>query len=160
WSGGAVDPVGHFNIESFELDGRMPVWRYACGELTIEQRIWMEYGDHTTYCAWRLVPGSLDRQMPVQLHVKLLANARDFHGSAKPWDFNPIIEARGPELSVAHPNWFTLSLRARGGNIVSRHDWFENFDLPVERERGLPDRDSHLSVGEASFQLHPGEWVG
>src|SRR5438128_4898466 len=39
WSGGAIDPSGYFNIESFELDGRMPVWRYACGEFTVEHRI-------------------------------------------------------------------------------------------------------------------------
>jgi 4-alpha-glucanotransferase len=136
------------------------VWRYSCGELTVEQRIWMEYGEHTTYCAWRLVPGSIIPSEPVQLSVKLLANARDFHGSARPWDFNPVIEAQGPELTIAHPNWFTLHIKARGGALVSRHDWFENFDLPVERERGLPDRDSHLAVGEATLNLMPGEWVG
>jgi 4-alpha-glucanotransferase len=160
WGGGAIDPDGYFNIESFELDGRMPVWRYACGELTIEHRIWMEYGEHTTYCAWRLLPGSLEPNEPVRLSVKLLANARDFHGAAKPWDFNPVIEARGPELSVVHPNWFSLYIKARGGNIASRHDWFENFDLSLERERGLSDRDSHLAVGEATLDLLPGEWVG
>jgi 4-alpha-glucanotransferase len=160
WNGGAIDPFGYFNIESFELDGRMPVWRYACNELSIEHRIWMEYGEHTTYSAWRLVPGSIESKEPVKLSVKLLANARDFHGAGKPWDFNPVIEGRGPELSVVHPNWFSLHLKARGGNIASRHDWFENFDLSVERERGLSDRDSHLCVGEATLDLHPGEWVG
>jgi predicted glycogen debranching enzyme len=160
WGGGAVDPFGHLNIESFELDGRMPVWRYACGELLIEHRIWMEYGEHTTYCAWRLLPGSIEPEQPAQLKVKLLANARDFHGASKPWDFNPVIEGQGPELRVVHPNWFSLYLKARGGDIASRHEWFENFDLSVERERGLSDRDAHLSVGEATLDLHPGEWVG
>src|SRR5438874_1028135 len=72
WSGGAIDPFGYFNIESFELDGRMPVWRYACGQLIIEHRIWMEYGEHTTYSAWRLVPGAIEPQEPVQLKVTLL----------------------------------------------------------------------------------------
>src|SRR3954451_10320102 len=160
WSGGAIDPSGYFNIESFELDGRMPVWRYACGEFTVEHRIWMEYGEHTTYAAWRLLPGALEPKEPVQLSVKLLANARDFHGAARPWDFNPIVEARGPVLSVVHPNWFLLYLKARGGNIASRHDWFENFDLSIERERGLSDRDSHLAVGEATLELLADEWVG
>src|SRR5712671_1399449 len=28
WPGGSVDPNGHLLIESFHLDGRMPVWRY------------------------------------------------------------------------------------------------------------------------------------
>ena len=160
WSGGAVDPTGYLAIETFRLDGRIPVWRYACGELRVESRIWMEYGENTTYVSWRLaavspVPDELPR-----LRVKLLANARDFHGTARPWEFNPVIEGSGPELRVVHPNWFTLYIKARGGVIATRHDWFENFDLSAERERGLSDRDSHLCVGEAELTLHPGEWIG
>ena len=71
-----------------------------------------------------------------------------------------MIEADGAHMRVAHPNWFTLHLKSRGGAIASRHDWYENFDLPVERERGLGDRDCHLCVGEAQLDLHPDEWVG
>ena len=47
-------------IETFQLDGRIPVWRYACGELRVESRIWMEHGENTTYVGWRLLPGSPD----------------------------------------------------------------------------------------------------
>ena len=32
--------------------------------------------------------------------------------------------------------------------------------MPVERERGLPDRDAHLCVGHALLSLRPGRWVG
>jgi predicted glycogen debranching enzyme len=160
WSGGTVAPSGYLDIETFRLDGRIPVWRYACGELRIESRIWMEHGENTTYVAWRLAPDSpMPEQVPV-LRVKLLVNARDFHGTARPWEFNPVLEGAGPELRVIHPNWFTLYVKARGGAIATRHDWYENFDLAVERERGLSDRDSHLLVGEAELTLHPGEWVG
>ena len=42
-------PTGYLDIETFQLDGRIPVWRYACGELRIESRIWMEHGENTTY---------------------------------------------------------------------------------------------------------------
>ena len=57
WRGGAIDPHGHCNIESFRLDGRMPVWRFAVGDLLVEQRIWMEHGANTTYVAFRCVSG-------------------------------------------------------------------------------------------------------
>ena len=160
WSDGAVAPAGYLDLESFQLDGRIPVWRYACGDLRVESRVWMEYGDNTTYMAWRLAPGSTMQEREVTLAVKLLVNSRDFHGSAQPWSFNPVIEANGAEMRVTHPNWFSFYLKARGGVIATRHDWFENFDLSVERERGLGDRDSHLCVGEAQLHLHPGEWVG
>src|SRR4249920_2599819 len=58
WGGGAVAPSGYLDVETFHLDGRIPVWRYACGELRIESRIWMEQGENTTYVAWRLAPDS------------------------------------------------------------------------------------------------------
>jgi 4-alpha-glucanotransferase len=160
WGGGTVDPAGHLNVESFHLDGRIPVWRYACGELRVESRVWMEHGENTTYVGWRLLRGGALPPGPLPLRVRLLVNARDFHGAARPWDFNPMIEAEGGHMRVAHPNWFTLHLKSRGGPIVSRHDWYENFDLPVERERGLGDRDCHLCVGEAQLDLHEDEWVG
>jgi 4-alpha-glucanotransferase len=157
---GAISPSGYLDIETFRLDGRIPVWRYACGELRVESRIWMEHGENTTYVGWRLAPDSPAPADVPTLRVKLLVNARDFHGSARPWEFNPVLESSGPELRVIHPNWFTLHVKARGGAIATRHEWYENFDLSVERERGLSDRDSHLCVGEAELILHPGEWVG
>lgn len=160
WSGGAVSPEGYLNLESFELDGRIPIWRYACDELRIEARVWMEHGHNTTYVGWRLAPDSPVPIDPLELRVNLLVNTRDFHGTAQPWDLNPVIESTGPLLRVIHPNWFTLHVKARSGQILTRHDWHENFDLPVERERGLEDRDSHLCVGEARLALHTGGWAG
>jgi predicted glycogen debranching enzyme len=160
WTGGAIDPVGHVDIESFELDGRIPVWRHALGDVRIEQRIWMEQGANTTYVGFRLLSDNAHARRPLRLRVKLLANAHDHHGAARPWDFNPVIEGGGTDLRVHHADWFTLTLRARGGHIATRHEWYENFDLPAEHDRGLPERDNHLCVGEADLQLLPGEWVG
>jgi len=98
--------------------------------------------------AWRLAPDSpVPEQVPV-LRVKLLVNARDFHGTARPWEFNPVLEGSGPELRVDPPETGSLStLKARGGAIVTRHEWYENFDLSVERERGLSDREQPSAGG-------------
>ena len=38
--------------------------------------------------------------------------------------------------------------------------WYDNFHLSTERERGLPDKDSHLCIGEALLNLESDEWVG
>lgn len=160
WGAGAVEPAGHVHMESFRLEGRMPVWRYAIGDIALESRIWMEHGAHTVYVAWRLLPG-MARPRPVKLQVTLLANARDHHGSARPWEFHPVIEAEGPKsIRVRHPNWFTLHLKARGGALTPCHDWYENFQLMAERERGLPEHDNHLCVAQAEFQLQEDEWSG
>jgi 4-alpha-glucanotransferase len=159
WGDGTVAPQGFLNIESFELEGRIPLWRYACGPLTVESRVWMEQGHHTAYTAFRLVSAATDAQ-PVTIRAALLVNARDHHVSARPWEFHPMIEAQGADLRVRYQDGFQLTLRAAGGTMQSRHEWYENFDLPVERERGLPDRDNHLCAGIAELTLHPGQWVG
>ena len=159
WAGGAIAPQGHVHIESFHLDGRMPVWRYAAGALRIEQRIWMEPGAHTTYVAYRLLSPLHDGAAP-HLRVRFLVNARDHHGNARPWDFNPVIEQDGRRLAVIHPNGLRLTIRATAGELRSDHTWIENLDLPVERERGLDPIDNHLCIGEALLELTPDIWTG
>lgn len=160
WGGGTVDPQGYFQIESFCMHGRMPVWRYAIGDLTLEQRIWLEPGANTSHVAYRLEPDRVNPKRVLRLRIKLLVNSRDHHISAWPGEFTPSVETVGNRLQVLYPAGFTLRFQARGGSFQSERIWIENFDLPVECERGLPDRDAHLCVGEAELELVPGTWVG
>ena len=159
WGDGSISPEGYLQIESFHLEGRMPVWRFAIGEVRIEQRIWMEQGANTTYLAFRLLSTNKVKR-PLKLAIKLLANSRDHHGSCHPWDFNPLIEKETDTLYVRNPNWFTLTVKTRGGSLESDMTWYDNFHLSTERERGLPENDSHLCIGEALLDLNSDEWVG
>jgi predicted glycogen debranching enzyme len=158
WAGGAIAPEGHLAVESFHLDGSIPVWRFAAGACRIEQRIWMEPGAHTTFVAWRLL--SLPSGPLPLLSVALLANDRDHHGETWMPGFAPEIAATGDAVTMRVPGRFDLHIRAPGGAIAAQQQWIENFDLPVERERGLPDRDHHLCVGRAELPLEPGAWHG
>jgi 4-alpha-glucanotransferase len=116
----------------------------------------MEHGAHTTYAAYRLLGGPPG----LMLRLRLLANARDHHGESPAGWFSPEIRAEDDRLCMAGPGRARLHVRAPGGRIVARHDWYRNFDLAVERERGLPSRDDHLLIGEAELDLAPGRWVG
>jgi len=51
-------------------------------------------------------------------------------------------------------------VKALGGKVKSDMTWYDNFNLSTEHERGLPDNDSHLCVGEALLELNSEEWVG
>ena len=158
WASGDVQPEGHLALESFHLDGTIPTWRFAFDGRVVEQRIWMEPGADTVYVAWRL-EGEAD--MPAaHLSVALLANGRDHHGDTWPPGFTPQIAADGPTLTVTIANRFTLRVAATGGAIVARDDWYRDFDLPVERARGLAARDAHLHVGDLGVPLTPGVWSG
>src|SRR5215475_11827019 len=39
WMSGAIEPKGFLNIESFRLEGMMPVWSYALADALIEKRV-------------------------------------------------------------------------------------------------------------------------
>src|SRR5216683_2056379 len=158
WASGAVVPAGHRELENFHLDGTIPVWRFAIGDIRIEQRIWMEPGANTTYIAWRLVTfGSFPEP---RLSVALLANGRDHHGETWIPGFTPEIAVEDHHLIMRAQDRFSLQIAAPDGTLVPQHEWIENFDLPVERERGLPELDHHLCIGRAEFSLADGEWHG
>jgi 4-alpha-glucanotransferase len=124
------------------------------------------------YVAYRL--DDSDSQLggrPLRLHVRLLINARDHHGNTVTHAFSPDVTvdaadglaARSLSVHKADSNGqrgYTLHVQARGGTLTPDYTWHENFDLPVERERGLPAHDNHLCIGCAHLDLHPGEWVG
>ncbi len=166
WADGTLMPQGHCHIESFHLDGRMPVWRFAFGDLRLELRIWLEPGAHTVYLAYRPLHGHSSARSRLDLKIRLLINARDHHGSAELRHFNPIIEpdrtglaVRGAAVSERYLP-FTLRFQVCRGEIAPDCTWYENFDLPLERERGLPDRDRHLCIGQALIELQHGQWSG
>jgi len=156
WGGGAIDPEGYRLLESFHLEGTMPVWRFRCGEAIVEHRIWMESGADTVYLAWRLEGEVAD----ASLSVTFLANGRDHHGDTWEAGFNPEIAVEGTRLTLTTPGRFTLTIAGTDGEIASHRDWYGNFDLPIERERGLNDRDSHLHIADGVLPLRPGRWTG
>jgi glycogen debranching enzyme len=163
WGGGAVAPEGYRGLAEFRLDGVIPVWRFRCGDVVVEHRVWLEPGADTVYVAWKLEDDG-GAQGTVKgdawLGITFLANGRDHHGETWQPGFNPEIAADDANLTVAVPGRFTLRIAGTGGHVEPRGGWYENFDLPVERERGLGDRDSHRHVGDGFLSLTPGQWVG
>ena len=72
------------------------MWRFAIGDLIVEQRIWLEPGADTVYVAWRLEGGA--NGAAAALSVALLANGRDHHGDTWPPGFSPGIAGGGCDL--------------------------------------------------------------
>ena len=160
WASGAIAPAGHVRIASFHLDCSVPVWTYEIGDRQIEARIWMEPGANTTYAAWRLRPQPGPDEDGLSLQLTLLANDRDHHGTTSVGNFAPDIRTAGESLLLTDAGLFSLTIRAPGGHIVAKRDWYRDFALPMEAERGLNPTDSHLCIGEATIPLVPGKWRG
>jgi predicted glycogen debranching enzyme len=160
WKSGAISPSGHVRIRSFHLDYSVPVWTYEIRDRQIETRIWMEPGAHTTYVAWYLSPGAEPLDDRLSLRVTLLVNDRNHHETTSVGRFEPGIEFDGESLRLTDTGLFSLIIRATGGVVVPKRDWYRDFDLPAEAERGLDSTDSHLCVGELTMPLVPGQWCG
>jgi predicted glycogen debranching enzyme len=156
WSSGVVEPQGFRFIEEFRLAASMPVWRFACADAIFEKRVWMQDGANTTFVRYELVYAS----EPVDLGIKVLVNYRDIHATTRAGDWKTSITpvARGLCI-VARGGAIPLYLLSDGAQAEARNEWYRNFDLAVERERGLDDHEDHLLAAIFKTRLSPGDAV-
>ncbi|HTU18390.1 MAG TPA: amylo-alpha-1,6-glucosidase [Gemmataceae bacterium] len=153
WAGGTVAPAGYTLVERFWLDGTVPVWRFACSDAILEQRIWMEPGADTTYILFTVVAA----REPVAFSVKAIVDHRDYHGrtGASPWVTRYEAIDQGMRVT-AYSGAKPLILRVSTGNVSVANEWYYNFDLARERERGLQDHEDHLHAVTFSAEVRPG----
>lgn len=152
WASGTVDPKGYLNLESFHLEGTTPVWRYAIADALLEKRAWMRQGENTTYVQYTLVRAS----RPLALELKTLVNYRDFHASTHAGDWRMAIDpvANGARVT-AFDGAAPFYLLAAGASCEIRHEWYRDCALPLERYRGLDDREDHLLAAVFRADLQP-----
>jgi predicted glycogen debranching enzyme len=154
WADGTVAPLGYQHLEYFQLEGSIPLWRYACGEARLEKQVWMQPGANTTYISYTLKCAS----SPLALSIKALVNDRDHHGETQGQE-KQIQVTKIPQgvcvSSVAAATAF--SLLSDRGEMMPEQIWYRGFDLAVERYRGLRDRDDNLHAATLDVTLMPGE---
>jgi predicted glycogen debranching enzyme len=154
WAGGAIEPQGYRFLDRFRLEGTMPVWTFACADALLEKRVWMEHGANTTYVRYELVRAG----GPMRLTVKVLVNYRDFHATTHAGNWRMEIQPVEHGLRVtAFEGATPFYLLSADAEVEAHHDWYRNFDLAVERERGLDDREDHLHAANFLVALDPGD---
>ncbi|MEH2066714.1 MAG: amylo-alpha-1,6-glucosidase [Nostoc sp.] len=158
WSNGTVDPQGYRHIESFYLEGTIPVWNFACGGALLEKRIWMEPGADTTYIHYYLRRA----KRSLKLSIKAFVNYRDYHSRthaqespAKDWRVNVTAIEHGVDITV-FPEAQPLYLLTDSGNASPNNEWYYGFELAAEKERGLNDIDDLLHAATFEATLEPG----
>jgi predicted glycogen debranching enzyme len=158
WTSGAIAPQGYRAIQSFRLDGLIPVWTYLVGDALIEKRIWMRHGENTTFVQYTL----LQSVSPVNLELKALVNYRDFHSSthagAPPNDWRMRIDRVENGVCVAaFDAAVPFYLRCVGASCGPQHVWYRDFFFPRENERGLDDHEDQLFAADFHAQLENGQ---
>ncbi len=162
WADGTVEPQGYLNIESFSLEGTIPIWNFAFADGLLEKRIWMQLGENTTYIRYSYKRGS----KPLTLSLKALVNYRDYHGRTHGKSLFSINTLREHGIEIkAFSKAATLYLFAieenKKSNFIWKIDntWYRNFALAIEKYRGLDDVEDHLNAAIGNIILQPGDSI-
>ena len=154
WVSGAVEPPGYLNIESFQLEGTTPVWRFAIGDALLEKRIWMQQGENTTFVQYSLIRAS----GVVELECKALVNYRDYHSTTHAGNWQMQVDSIAHGIKVTAFDGATpFYLLSREASIETRHDWHRDCFLPLEKYRGLDASEDHLLAGVFRLRLQQGQ---
>jgi predicted glycogen debranching enzyme len=148
WACGSVSPEGYKNLQSFELEGSVPVWTFACGDALLQKRVWMQREANTTYIEYTVVGAA----GAVELGLSAIADNRVFHNTGQvAWPVTVNALADGVKVVAADPTARPLTVRVSQGSVAPANELFTNFYLPQEDARGLSSSDNHVHV--ANFQV-------
>ncbi|HEV2101641.1 MAG TPA: amylo-alpha-1,6-glucosidase [Candidatus Acidoferrum sp.] len=154
WLSGDVSPRGYLNIESFHLEGTKPVWTYALADALLEKRVWMKQGENTTFVEYTLSRGS----SLAEFEGKILVSYRDFHATTHGDGWQMKIDPVEKGIRVlAFDQAAPFFLKSETAIFEPRHEWYKNFFLPLERERGLDDHEDRLFAATFRARLTVGE---
>ena len=156
WSEGTLEPRGDRFIERFRLEEGVPVWTFAVEEALLEKRVWMEDGANATWVRYTLTRASA----PLVLELKALANYRDFNALTRAGDWRMDVTAiEGGVRVIAFSGAVPFFVTCERGDVEPAHEWYRNYELARERERGLDALDDNLHVATFRFPLEVGESV-
>jgi len=156
WTSGSVDPQGFRWLQSFHLEGMNPVWTYAFADALLEKRVWMRAGENSTYVQYTLVHGS----RAVSLELKALVNYRDFHSLTHAGDWRmEIAPVQNGVAITAFGGARTFYLRSAEAACEPGGEWYRDYFLPAEKERGLDDHEDNLFAALFRAELSAGKSV-
>ncbi|GER89343.1 glycogen debranching protein [Dictyobacter vulcani] len=169
---GTITPQGYTHLQSVSLDGDIPCFFYTLSEtLTLEKRIWMEYGQNTTYVQY-VLHGAFDEHseqtgngkdpfVPASLTLEIspFCLSRDYHattvGSVN-WQFQ--VENTGNRCRIqaydGAPAYHLIA--APAATFTSGGFWYWHLWHRRDHERGLPDQEDVYQPGTFQLQLVPG----
>jgi predicted glycogen debranching enzyme len=147
-------PEGYRSLQSFELDGALPVWTFAVGDALIERRVWMVYGENTSYVRYRVVRSS----GLVDFEITPLTTHRSFHELTTGDGQTVNVDAAGSKVVVRFGAADSpLALVSDGGQFEANGCWWWGFRFREETARGLADRGDLYAPGTFRFRLAAGE---
>jgi len=164
---GTIDPAGFQYLASVGLEGDIPRFTYRLDDLlTLEKRVWMEYGQNTTYVQY-LLHGAMDEESeksPGTLTLTLypFCLSRDYHSTtqgAPDWHFlldNQQNRCRIRAYEGAPTYDLIAPLRAKFTPVGK---WWWHVLHRRDHERGLIDQEDMYQPGTFQIPLIPGKRI-
>jgi predicted glycogen debranching enzyme len=155
------DPQGYRYLESVSLEGDVPCFRYRLTEtLFLEKRIWMEYGQNTTYVQYSLHGTLPSASSDITITLLPFCVSRDYHATLQGdenWHF--LVEGEGNRCRVqARASSPSFQFIADPQVTFSPTGlWYWHVLLRRDRERGLPHLDDVYQPGTFHATLSPGQ---
>ncbi|MDB5077577.1 MAG: putative glycogen debranching enzyme [Chloroflexi bacterium] len=150
---GTLDPQGYRHIQSFSLEGTVPVWVFVQADAWLERRVWMRRGTNTTYVMYSLLRATA----PVDLEITPLVTYRSFHAlsSGRGWQIGVEEISQGARIQ-AYDGAVPFYLRAEGGQFAPGGAWWWNLRYRAEAARGLNAQGDLYAPGTFRTTLRPG----
>jgi glycogen debranching enzyme len=149
---GMMEPHGYRHLQSFALEGMLPVWVFALADALVERRVWMAHGANTTFVTYRLLRGSRE----LRLEITPLVTYHGFHSLSSGQGWQPVVEAEARQATIrAFAGATPYRLVASNGLFTPGGSWWCNFRCRAETERGLGDHGDLYAPGVFSCALDP-----
>ena len=161
---GTLDPRGYAYLASFALEGDIPCFTYRLDEnLQLEKRIWMEYGQNTTYVQYFLRDmGQEARDEPLLLTLFPFCLYRDHHTITQgrmDWQF--LVESLGNGCQVrayAGARPYSL-LMGKEAHFTPGGLWYWHVRHRQDQARGLTSVEDRYLPGTLRIPIAPDERV-
>lgn len=154
WADGLLTPQGYLHLESFRLEGTIPIWVYAIADARLEKRVWMEPGANTTYVRYTLSRASA----PIDLNLRVLVNHRNHHHSTQGSGWQMAIKDCPQGLQIqAKETVQPFYLLSQTAPAIPAHTWYNGYTLAVEAYRGIHPYDDHLHAATFTPTLGQGQ---
>lgn len=150
---GTITPHGCLHLESFFLDGSVPVWHYALADALIEKRVLMAPQQNTTYLHFRVLRASA----MLELELTPLCTYRDYHShSHGGWDMKIRQISNGFEVQAFH-GARPYRVICDAVTFTSDPAWYWDFKHRMETARGLDDSEDLFCPGRFTLTLNEGQ---
>ncbi len=152
---GTIAPQGFCHLESFRLEGLTPVWQWLIDDVRLEQRLWMRYGENTTYVEFRRFGGN----QPLHLSIAPLCTSRDYHAQSRgerAFGIEPVADGVRIHAPDGAPSYDIIGV---GAEVVIQPQWFWQFKHRHESARGLDDLEDLFHPASFAFKLDAGSVV-